>query len=172
MTYTPARFLQLVVIGCCAAHPLVSAACRSGRARDTTPAPLQLPATLHVYNANWSDVRIYLTRGGLVMRLGSVTSQNSAVFEIPPDVLNEAASGRARAVVFFSHPASPPFAPCPPVPPSAPAPAGATGTAGLDKAGGKGFPGGAIVVGAPAPPAAPPGAAVAAAATRSAGLGR
>src|SRR5437879_9011172 len=89
MTYTPARFLQLVVIGCCAAHPLVSAACRSGRARDTTPAPLQLPATLHVYNANWSDVRIYLTRGGLVMRLGSVTSQNSAVFEIPPDVLNE-----------------------------------------------------------------------------------
>ncbi|OLD96314.1 MAG: hypothetical protein DMD31_01560 [Gemmatimonadetes bacterium] len=92
MTYTPARFLQLVVIGCCAAHPLVSAACRSGRARDTTPAPLQLPATLHVYNANWSDVRIYLTRGGLVMRLGSVTSQNSAVFEIPPDVLNEAAS--------------------------------------------------------------------------------
>ena len=92
MTYTPARFLQLVVIGCCAAHPLVSAACRSGRARDTTPAPLQLPATLHVYDANWSDVRIYLTRGGLVMRLGSVTSQNSAVFEIPPDVLNEAAS--------------------------------------------------------------------------------
>src|SRR2546427_11763363 len=92
MTYTPARFLQLVVIGCCAAHPLVSAACRSGRARDTTPAPLQLPATLHVYNANWSDVRIYFTRGGLVMRLGAVTSQNSAVFEIPPDVLNAEAS--------------------------------------------------------------------------------
>ena len=92
MTHTPARFLQLVVIGCCAAHPLVSAACRSGHAPGTTPAPLQLPATLHVYNANWSDVRIYLTRGGMLLRLGSVTSQNSAVFEIPADVLNEAAS--------------------------------------------------------------------------------
>jgi hypothetical protein len=92
MAHTPARFLHLVVIGCCAAHPLVSAACRSGRARGTTPAPLQLPATLHVYNANWSDVRIYLARGGLLMRLGSVTSQASADFEIPADVLNEAAS--------------------------------------------------------------------------------
>jgi len=47
---------------------------------------------LHVINANWSDVRIYLVRGGLLLRLGSVTSQNSADFEIPADVLNEAAS--------------------------------------------------------------------------------
>ncbi len=92
MTPPPTRFLHLVLIGCCAAYPLASAACRSGQAHATPAAPLRLPATLHVINANWSDVRIYLVRGGLLLRLGSVTSQNSADFDIPADVLNEAAS--------------------------------------------------------------------------------
>src|SRR5207249_11248026 len=92
MTPPPARFLHLVLIGCCAASALASAACQSGRAHEGAAAPLRLPANLHVINANWSDVRIYLVRGGLLLRLGSVTSQNSADFEIPADVLNEAAS--------------------------------------------------------------------------------
>jgi len=72
MTPPPARFLHLVLIGCCAASALASAACQSGRAHEGAAAPL--------------------VRGGLLLRLGSVTSQNSADFEIPADVLNEAAS--------------------------------------------------------------------------------
>src|SRR3989442_1133210 len=43
MTHTPARFLQLVVIGCCAAHPLVSAACRSGHAPPGETLPPRPP---------------------------------------------------------------------------------------------------------------------------------
>jgi hypothetical protein len=92
MRYTPARFLQLAVVVWGTVPTLTSTACRSGGAHASDGAtPLREPATLRVRNANWSDVRIYLVHAGMAMRLGSVTSQSSAVFEIPPDVLAEAA---------------------------------------------------------------------------------
>ena len=47
---------------------------------------------LRVTNANWSEVRIYLVRAGAQLRLGSVTSNSTAVFEIPPDYLGQSGS--------------------------------------------------------------------------------
>src|SRR5207249_5158404 len=74
------------------APALVGVGCARKRATaDQAPAPENtLPATLHVSNSNWSDVRIYLVRGGSWLRLGLVTTNGAADFEIPPDFLRQA----------------------------------------------------------------------------------
>src|SRR3989442_7433865 len=74
------------------APALAGAGCARKRATaDQAPAPENtLPATLHVSNSNWSDVRIYLVRGGSWLRLGLVTTNGAADFEIPPDFLRQA----------------------------------------------------------------------------------
>ncbi len=74
------------------APALAGVGCARKRATaDQAPAPENaLPATLHVSNSNWSDVRIYLVRGGSWLRLGLVTTNGAADFEIPPDFLRQA----------------------------------------------------------------------------------
>ena len=64
----------------------------TGHRRSGTRPENALPATLHVSNSNWSDVRIYLVRAGAWLRLGRVTTNGAADFEIPPDFLRQAGS--------------------------------------------------------------------------------
>ena len=51
------------------------------------------PVTLLIENRNWADITIYAIRGGSRVRLGTVTSMNSAEFVIPAEV---AGSGNIR----------------------------------------------------------------------------
>src|SRR3989442_8245741 len=74
------------------APALAGVGCARKRATaDQAPAPENtLPATLHVSNSNWSDVRIYLVRGGSWLRLGLVTTNRAPHLENPPDFLRQA----------------------------------------------------------------------------------
>lgn len=94
MAHASIQLVRLVAIACCVAHPLAGAACASRRAHagDAAIPPPRGPATLFVRNAHWSDVRVYLVRAGMPLRLGSVTSQSSGVFEIPADFLGASGS--------------------------------------------------------------------------------
>src|SRR2546426_6237699 len=73
---------RLLMIAWCVAAALAPALAGVGCARkrataDQAAAPENaLPATLHVSNSNWSDVRIYLVRGGSWLRLGLVTTRS------------------------------------------------------------------------------------------------
>jgi len=94
MTQTPMGLVRVLAIAWCAAHPLASSACASRKAtHDAAPAPSRVePVTLRVTNANWSDVRIYLVRSGMWLRLGLVTSYSSAEFTVPPDFASQSGS--------------------------------------------------------------------------------
>src|SRR2546426_8714288 len=57
---------------------------RKGATADQAPAPENaLPATLHVSNSNWSDVRIYLVRGGSWLRLGLRSEEHTSELQSP-----------------------------------------------------------------------------------------
>ena len=83
MTHAP----KLVMV---AALWLAVGGCASRRAAGTqAPATsYRQPATLRVHNAHWSDIRIYVVRLEMPLRLGTVTSGSSAIFEIPPDFVS------------------------------------------------------------------------------------
>lgn len=59
-------------------------------ARDT-------PVPIEVENHNWSDMVIFLDRGNLSQRLGTVTSQTTAVFTVSYYQLGSTGSARLRA---------------------------------------------------------------------------
>src|SRR2546428_1353916 len=95
MTRSPILFVRLLAIAWCVAHPLAVA----GAARHKTdgslaaPAPApesRLPVALRVTNSNWSDVRIYVVRGAMWLRLGTVTTNSTVDFTIPVDYLSGA----------------------------------------------------------------------------------
>ena len=95
MTQSPILLLRLLAIAWCVAHPLATAGC----ARHKTAAPLaapapapepRLPVALRVTNSNWSDVRIYVVRGTMWVRLGTVTTNSTVDFTIPADFLSGA----------------------------------------------------------------------------------
>lgn len=88
------NLVRLLTIAGALLPPGAGAACAGRRAdsADVAPLPPAGPATLRVTNANWSEVRVYLVRAGVQLRLGSVTSNGSAVFEIPPDYLGQSGS--------------------------------------------------------------------------------
>src|SRR2546426_4584241 len=72
MTQSPIKLARLLAIAWCAA-PLATAGCARHKpaAESTAPAPVaRVPILLRVTNSNWSDVRIYLVRGSMWMRLG------------------------------------------------------------------------------------------------------
>jgi hypothetical protein len=96
VTQTPKRFVRLVAVAGCAVLPIAGAACvrkPTAATAAATPTPEQrLPVTLRVTNNNWSDMRIYVVRGSVSLRLGLVTTNSTAEFLIPPDFLNTAAS--------------------------------------------------------------------------------
>ena len=99
MTQSPIRLARLLAIAWCAFHPLATTGCArhqkdaAAAASPPPPAPAaerRLPVALRVTNSNWSDVRIYIVRGTLWMRLGTVTTNSTVDFEIPADFLSGA----------------------------------------------------------------------------------
>ena len=94
MTQSRIRFVRLLAIAWCVAHAFATTGC----ARHKTDAPLaahpapepRLPVALRVTNSNWSDVRIYVVRGTMWMRLGTVTTNSTVDFQIPADFLSGA----------------------------------------------------------------------------------
>jgi hypothetical protein len=99
MTQSPIRFVRLLAITWCVAHPLATAGCARHKtdAALAAPAPAPAPApeprvpvALHVTNSNWSDVRIYVVRGAMWLRLGTVTTNSTVDFTIPVDYLSGA----------------------------------------------------------------------------------
>ncbi len=99
MTQSPIRCMRLLAIAWCALHPLATSACarhKTDAAAAASPPPpaaaLRLPVALRVTNSNWSDVRIYVVRGTMWMRLGTVTTNSTVDFMIPADFLSGAGS--------------------------------------------------------------------------------
>src|SRR2546425_9002905 len=79
----------------CAVPPPGMPGCPTPRpaAAAAAPAPApepQLPVALRVTNSNWSDVRIYVVRGTMWTRLGTVTTNSTVDFTIPADFLSGA----------------------------------------------------------------------------------
>jgi hypothetical protein len=91
MMQSPIRFVRLLAIAWGAVHPLASTGCARHKTDATAPAPEpRLPVALRVTNSNWSDVRIYVVRGSLSLRLGTVTTNSTVDFMIPADFLSGA----------------------------------------------------------------------------------
>ena len=97
MTQSPILLLRLFAIAWCTGHPLAIGGC--ARHRPTVPAAApapapepRLPVALRVTNSNWSDVRIYVVRGTMWVRLGTVTTNSTVDFMIPADFLSGAGS--------------------------------------------------------------------------------
>lgn len=59
-------------------------------------------ATIEVTNHNWGDVRIYVLRGGSRFRLGTVTSMNQELFEVPAAFLGPGSRIQLLAEVIGS----------------------------------------------------------------------
>ena len=86
--------LRTVLLACV----LLPGCARHTMAGDDTPRPdRDTPVSVEVENHNWSDMVIYLDRGNLSQRLGSVNAQNSAVFTFPYLQLGTTGSARLRA---------------------------------------------------------------------------
>src|SRR2546426_5963704 len=110
MTRSPILFVRLLAIAWCVAHPLATGGCARHKTDGSLAAPLpapepRLPVALRVANSNWSDVRIYVVRGTMWLRLGTVTTNSTVDFTIPADFLSGAGNvtlvadpvaGRAR----------------------------------------------------------------------------
>jgi len=91
MTQSPTFPLRLSVIAWCVVHPLATVGCaRHQSAAPSAPVEPRSPVALRVTNSNWSDVRIYVVRGALRVRLGTVTTNSTVDFTIPADFLSGA----------------------------------------------------------------------------------
>jgi len=95
MMQSPIRFVRLLAIAWGAVHPLASTGCARHKTDATAAAPApapepRLPVALRVTNSNWSDVRIYVVRGTMSLRLGTVTTNSTVDFMIPADFLSGA----------------------------------------------------------------------------------
>ena len=97
MTQSPIRLARLLAIAWCALHPLAATGCArhqpDAAAAASPPSPAaepRFPVALRVTNSNWSDVRIYVVRGAMWMRLGTVTTNSTVDFQIPADFLSGA----------------------------------------------------------------------------------
>ncbi|MGH7482958.1 MAG: hypothetical protein ACRELV_12455 [Longimicrobiales bacterium] len=54
-------------------------------------------ATVDVTNSHWSDINVYAIRGGMSVRLGTVTSMTSRTFRLPRSVIAGLADLRLHA---------------------------------------------------------------------------
>src|SRR5437870_3917467 len=95
MMQSPIRFVRLLAFDWCAVHPLASTGCARHKTDATAAAPApvpepRLPVALRVTNSNWSDVRIYVVRGTMSLRLGTVTTNSTVDLMIPVDYLSGA----------------------------------------------------------------------------------
>lgn len=98
MTKPPIRLSGLVATAACAALAIAGGACAHHKT-TTTPAPdsavattTRAPVLLHVANSNWADVRVYLVRGAMWVRLGLVSTNGEADFTIPVDFVGQSGS--------------------------------------------------------------------------------
>src|SRR5439155_361297 len=164
MTPPPARFLHLVLIGCCAASALASAACQSGRAHEGAAAPLRELRR---------DIRAEQRTGREGDHLGPRPGR--ALRAVGPRcslLAGGAVGGIGTAAVVLVGAALAALATLATIPARSARPAGASGSTRFyqsreERILGRGDDGDAA-----AAPAAAPRAAVAAAATRPSGLGR
>lgn len=97
MTHSPMRPLALSIVACSVMATLGTAGCARHAPAVTTASPDSTPAhpdptPLHVINSNWSDVRIYIVRGGMWLRLGMVTTNGSGEFTVPLEFLSSGGS--------------------------------------------------------------------------------
>ncbi|MGH7497696.1 MAG: hypothetical protein ACREL3_02470 [Gemmatimonadales bacterium] len=93
MTLTRAALQALLL-----AFPLIPGCARHTMSGDAGSRPdRDTPVSVEVENHNWSDMVIYLDRGNLSQRLGTVTAQNSAVFTFPYLQLGTTGNARLRA---------------------------------------------------------------------------
>ncbi|MEO7986528.1 MAG: hypothetical protein ABI766_08330 [Gemmatimonadales bacterium] len=77
---------------------LASTACAHHVASDDSAAPARdTPVPIEVENHNWSDMVIFLDRGNLSQRLGTVTSQTTTVFTVSYFQLGTTGGARLRA---------------------------------------------------------------------------
>ena len=93
MAQSPMTKARLLTIAWCVAQSLTTGGCAHHKPPDQTATPAaesQAPTTLLVTNSNWSDVRIYVVRGALRVRLGTVTTNSTVDFTIPADFLSGA----------------------------------------------------------------------------------
>jgi len=93
MAQSPTTLTRLFAIAWCAVPPLATGACSHHHSAAESAAPVpepRGPVTLRVTNSNWSDVRIYVVRGAMWVRLGMVTTNGTAEFMIPADLLSGA----------------------------------------------------------------------------------
>src|SRR5256885_6048303 len=113
MTQSPMLLLRLSAIAWCFVQPLATVGCaRHKPSLDAAGPPAapepRLPVALRVTNSNWSDVRIYVVRGTMWMRLGTVTTNSTVDFTIPADVLSGAGAVTLGAGPAARRPRTPP----------------------------------------------------------------
>lgn len=65
--------------------------------QDGPARPMEAAARVEVTNNNWSDMAVYVERGGMVNRLGTVTSMTSSSFRIPKTMMSQSGSLRLIA---------------------------------------------------------------------------
>src|SRR2546430_13670032 len=86
------RVGPLLAVAWCVVAPLITAGGARQRSLATTPAAAHStsahdPVTLRVTNSNWSDVRIYVSRGTMWVPLGTVTTNSTGPVTVPAGVL-------------------------------------------------------------------------------------
>ena len=99
MMHAPRKVTHLLTVAALAGVSGGGCARRSAVANQAASPEATRSAQLRVQNSNWSDVRVYLARGPMVLRLGIVTSGQTVVFDIPPDFL-----GRSGDVTLVASP--------------------------------------------------------------------
>ncbi len=101
MAQSPKTLARAFAVAWWAVLPLATARCARHKPASPSPAPAlasdtapqtREPVILRVTNSNWSDVRIYLVRGAMWVRLGIVTTNSTIEFTIPADLLSGATS--------------------------------------------------------------------------------
>lgn len=101
MTQAPMTLTRLFATAWCATLPLAGAACAHrppAQSSAVAPPVARAPVLLHVANSNWADVRVYLVRGAMWVRLGLVTTNSTGEFTIPADFVGQ--SGTVTLVAY------------------------------------------------------------------------
>lgn len=108
MTQAPMTLQRLFATAWCATLPFAGAACahRPATQSSAVATPVtRAPVLLHVANSNWADVRVYLVRGAMWVRLGLVTTNSTGEFTIPADFV-----GQSGSVTLVAYPVAGPGA--------------------------------------------------------------
>jgi len=99
--------VPLLAVACVAVSPLTTTGCARQRAAATTPSAdstsAREPVTLRVTNSNWSDVRIYLTRGATWVRFNDDAHQFGGIGVMAADQNQYGriyVSGNGRGVLY------------------------------------------------------------------------